>query len=165
MKKRGVIAAALLATSATGALFVPPAVAAGPGWTGTYGGISGGYGWGSSSQTDAGIPALPANTNTEGFSFDGNYRVRGGLLGATLGSNWQKGLWVYGLEGDFSWADLSGSSNVCGPLTITPHPCGTSLDALGTFRGRVGYAAGADGNWLLYATGSTSFPAFPKASD
>src|ERR1700683_2167801 len=144
MKKRGVIAAALLATSAVGALAVPPAVAAGPGWTGTYGGISGGDGWGFSSQTDNGIPALP--TDTEGPTDDGNYRLRGGLLGATLGSNWQKGLWVYGLEGDFSWADLSGSSNVCGPSTITPHPCGTSLDALGTFRGRVGYVAGADGN-------------------
>ncbi len=38
-------------------------------------------------------------------------------------------------------------------MTVTPHPCGTKLDALGTFRGRVGYAAGANGNWLLYATG------------
>jgi outer membrane immunogenic protein len=150
MKKRGILAA-LLATSAAGALAVPPALAAGPGWNGTYGGITGGYGWGSSSQTDSGIPALPS-TNTEGPA-DGNYKLRGGLLGATLGSNWQNGPWVYGLEGDFSWADLSGSSNVCGPLTTTPHPCGTNLDALGTFRGRVGYAAGADGNWLLYATG------------
>jgi outer membrane immunogenic protein len=152
MRKKGVIAATLLATSAVGALAVPPAaVAAGPGWTGTYGGVSGGYGWGSSSQTDTGIPVLPS-ANTEGPA-DGHYRLSGGLLGATLGSNWQKGLWVYGLEGDFSWADISGSSNVCGPLTATPHPCGTNLDALGTFRGRVGYVAGAEGNWLLYATG------------
>jgi len=79
--------------------------------------------------------------------------MRGGLFGASLGSNWQKGPWVYGLEGDLSWSDLRGSSNVCGPLMVTPHPCGTNLDALGTFRGRIGYAAGAGGNWLLYATG------------
>ncbi|HJZ20457.1 MAG TPA: outer membrane beta-barrel protein, partial [Bradyrhizobium sp.] len=57
---------------------------------------------------------------------------------------------------DFSWANLSGSSNVCGPLTTTPHPCGTNLNALGTFRGRFGYVAGANGNWLLYATGGVA---------
>jgi outer membrane immunogenic protein len=150
MKKKMVIAATLLATSATGALAAPPVVPANPGWAGTYGGIAGGYGWGTSSQTDPGVPAFP--TNTEGAD-DGRYSVRGGLVGATLGSNWQQGPWVYGLEGDFSWADISGSSNVCGTVNIVPHPCGTKLDALGTFRGRVGYAAGADGNWLLYATG------------
>jgi outer membrane immunogenic protein len=82
--------------------------------------------------------------------------VSGGALGATLGSNWQQGLWVFGLEGDLSWTGISGSSNVCGPTTATPHPCGTKLDALGTFRGRVGYAAGASGNWLLYATGGVA---------
>jgi outer membrane immunogenic protein len=148
--KKVVIAATLLATSAAGALAAPPVVPAAPSWTGTYGGIAGGYGWGSSNQTDPGLPVLPTNTNTEG---DGHYPVRGGLVGATLGSNWQQGLWVFGLEGDLSWAGISGSSNVCGPTTVTPHPCGTKLDALGTFRGRVGYAAGAGGNWLLYATG------------
>jgi outer membrane immunogenic protein len=36
---------------------------------------------------------------------------------------------------------------------VTPHACGTNLDALGTFRGRIGYAAGPTGNWFLYATG------------
>ena len=118
------------------------------------GGVQGGWGWGSSSQTDPGIPVFSSSEgSTEGSPADGRYKMRGGLFGASLGSNWQKGPWVYGLEGDLSWSDLRGSSNVCGPLMVTPHPCGTNLDALGTFRGRIGYAAGAGGNWLLYATG------------
>jgi outer membrane immunogenic protein len=127
--------------------------AAAQSWTGTYGGVSGGYGWGHSDQTDPGLinlPVPPINTD------DGHYSVNGGLLGGTLGYNLQKGPWVFGLEGDLSWADIAGQSAVCGPTTATPHPCGTKLDALGTFRGRVGYAAGANGNWLLYATGGVA---------
>jgi outer membrane immunogenic protein len=120
-------------------------------WTGGYGGISGGYGWGHSDQTDPGIAPPPA-VDYYGVG-DGHFSLNGGLLGGTLGINRQLGPWVFGLEGDFSWADIKGQSDVCGPTTVTPHPCGTKLDALGTFRGRVGYAAGANGNWLLYATG------------
>ncbi|HET7886104.1 MAG TPA: outer membrane beta-barrel protein [Bradyrhizobium sp.] len=149
--KKIIVTATLLASSASIALAAPPTPPA-PGWTGTYGGITGGWGWGTSSQTDPGIPVFTP-TNTEGPPADGRYGMRGGLFGGSLGSNWQMGSWVYGLEGDLSWSNLRGSSNVCGPLTATPHPCGTNLDALGTFRGRIGYAAGPGGNWLLYATG------------
>ena len=117
-------------------------------WTGSYGGIAGGYGWGHSDQTDSGIPVVPPLVPR-----DGSYPVRGGLFGGTLGYNWQQRPWVLGLEGDLSWADITGHSDLCGPLTATPLPCGTKLDALGTFRGRAGIAVGAAGNWLLYATG------------
>jgi outer membrane immunogenic protein len=128
----------------------PPPVPAVYGWTGSYAGIAGGYGWGHSSQTDPGIPQPPTE---DLVAADGHYSVRGGLLGGTLGTNWQSGAWVMGWEGDFSWADIKGRSEVCGPLTVLPHPCGTRLDALGTFRGRAGLAAGANNNWLLYVTG------------
>jgi opacity protein-like surface antigen len=74
-------------------------------WTGPYIGIAGGYGWGHSNQTDPGII----------INDDGSYGVNGGLLGGTLGYNWQQGTWVFGVEGDYSWADISGSSNTCGP--------------------------------------------------
>jgi outer membrane immunogenic protein len=117
-------------------------------WTGSYGGLAGGYGWGHSDQTDPGIPVIPRLVPA-----DGSYPMRGGLLGGTLGYNWQQRSWVLGLEGDFSWADITGHSDLCGPLMVTPHPCGSKLDALGTFRGRAGIAVGAAGNWLLYATG------------
>ncbi len=135
------------------------------GWSGGYGGIEAGYGWGHSGQTDSGVPVTTTTTTTTTVtpppppppppppSFDGNYATTGGLIGGTLGYDWQTGRWVYGAEGDLSWSDIKGRSTVCGPATPTPHPCGTSLDALGTVRGRVGYALGATGNWLLYGTG------------
>ncbi len=122
----------------------PPA----PGWTGPYAGIVGGGGTGHSDQTDPGSVPLPtANL----IAADGRYNLNGGLIGATTGYNWQRGALLYGVEGDFSWAELSGRSTVCGPPN--PHPCGTSLNAFGTFRGRIGYVTGAQGDWLLYATG------------
>jgi outer membrane immunogenic protein len=146
MMKKIVLAATMFAVSGSVAWAAPPFT---PGWTGIYGGVSGGYGSGHSDQTDTGVPIIPTTIIED----DGHYSATGGLLGATLGYGLQQGPWVFGLEGDFSWADINGSSAVCGPTTVSPHPCGTKLDALGTFRGRVGYAAGASGNWLLYATG------------
>jgi len=128
-------------------------------WTGFYAGIAGGYGWGHSNQSDPGIPCnffgtcptppTPPPTNPG----DGSYGVQGGILGGTLGYNWQQGPWVFGVEGDYSWANISGSSNTCGATSPLPHACGTKLDSLGTFRGRIGYAMGATGNWLPYVTG------------
>jgi outer membrane immunogenic protein len=126
-----------------------------PGWTGPYGGIVGGYGTGSSDQTDPGLITLPVPTGGGGGG-DGHYTVSGGMVGGTLGYNWQRGSLVYGIEGDLSWANLSGRSDTCGATTATPHPCGTNLNAFGTFRGRLGYAAGDQRDWLLYVTGGVA---------
>jgi outer membrane immunogenic protein len=122
-----------------------------PGWSGPFIGLTAGYGSGHSDQTDSGITAAPPQQPS--LPSDGHYSLGGGLLGGALGYNWQQGRWVFGLEGDFSWASISGSSSVCGPATVTPHPCGTKLDALGTFRGRVGYAVGPTGSILPFVTG------------
>jgi outer membrane immunogenic protein len=88
---------------------------------------------------------------------DGHYSVGGGLIGGTLGYNWQRGRWVFGIEGDYAWADVAGRSSACGSNSATPHPCGTGLDALGTFRGRIGYAVGPTGSLLPYLTGGAAF--------
>jgi len=131
-----------------------PIVAPAYNWTGPYIGIAGGYGWGHSNQTDPGIPCSFFFRNGNNcFADDGSYTVSGGIIGGTLGYNWQNGPWVFGVEGDFSWADISGSSNTCGATTPIPHACGTKLESLGTLRGRIGYAMGATGNWLPYVTG------------
>jgi outer membrane immunogenic protein len=135
-------------------------------WTGTYIGAAGGYGWGNSNQTDPGIsctffgtcPVVCVQDDDEGppcpgLSADGSYAVRGGILGAGAGFNWQLGRLVYGIEGDYSWANINGSSNTCGATSPIPHSCGTGLQSLGTLRGRIGYAAGVTGNWLPYVTG------------
>ncbi len=117
-------------------------------WSGFYAGVAGGYGWGHSDQTDPGIPTPPPITNPIG---DGHFGMTGWVAGGTAGYNWQMGQWVFGLEGDYSWSDISGSSQACGPTLL--HACGTQLDSFGTFRGRIGYAAGQTGNVLLYVTG------------
>jgi outer membrane immunogenic protein len=129
-------------------------------WTGPYAGIAGGYGWGHSNQTDPGgipcnffgtcPPPPPPPPDDVG---DGSLSVNGGNIGGTLGYNWQQGRWTFGVEGDYSWANISGSSNTCGATSPIPHPCGTKLDSLGTLRARIGYAMGATGNWLPYVTG------------
>jgi outer membrane immunogenic protein len=118
----------------------PPVVAPIYDWSGGYVGVEGGGGWGHSDQTDRRRDVA-----------DGHFSVSGGLIGGTLGYNWQRGPWVFGLEGDYSWADVTGQSSVCG--FSSPHPCGTKLDSLGTLRGRIGLTVGASGNWLLYGTG------------
>jgi outer membrane immunogenic protein len=82
--------------------------------------------------------------------------LRGGLIGGGGGYNLQFGQWVLGLETDYSWADIKGSSNGCGAAFIS-HTCSTRVDSLGTFRGRIGYALGTQETWLLYATGGLAY--------
>ena len=95
-------------------------------WTGPYIGINGGYGWGGSD-------------------------VNGGLVGGTLGYNFQSGPLVYGLEGDLDWTNIKGS-NTCGATT-----CETRNDWLATVRGRLGYAMGTTGSIMPYVTGGVAF--------
>jgi outer membrane immunogenic protein len=121
-------------------------------WSGWYAGVAGGYGWGSSSQTDSGIPCSFFAT-CEGELFDGSYSPKGGILGGTFGYSWQQGAWVAGLEGDYSWSHVAGSSNICGADSSAPHACGANMESFGTFRGRLGYALGSNGGWLPYVTG------------
>jgi outer membrane immunogenic protein len=104
-------------------VYVAPA---GYNWTGPYVGLSGGYGWGGSD-------------------------LKGGLVGGTLGYNYQTGPWVLGLEGDLSWTNIKGTS-ACGATT-----CETKNHWLGTARGRLGYAMGATGNVMPYVTGGAAF--------
>jgi opacity protein-like surface antigen len=107
----------------------------------------------------AGIPVL-----TPGAGGDGSYSVAGGLLGATLGYNWQKRPWVVGLEGDYALANIAGSSSTCGAASPVPHACATRVDSVGTLRGRIGYAVGATDTWLPYVTGGVAVGEL-KASD
>lgn len=157
-----VVASLGIVITGTGALAAPPITTAPPfyNWTGPYVGISGGYGWGHSSQTDPGLPITSIATTPPPPPADGSFSLNGGVFGGGAGMNWQSGSWVYGLEGDYSWADIKGSSDGCGAAFIS-HSCGTKLESLGTVRGRIGYAMGWpgswpmgwQGSWLLYATG------------
>src|SRR6185295_19010476 len=98
-------------------------------WTGFYVGINGGYGWGTSNWDMPLVSPKP----------------KGGLFGGTLGYNYQVGSIVYGIEGDFDWADIKGNVACIGVIT-----CETKNTWLATFRGRLGYAFD---RWLPYFTG------------
>jgi outer membrane immunogenic protein len=103
-------------------------------WTGPYVGINGGGGFGGS---DFSAPLSSGTFNTSG-----------GLVGGTLGYNYQFGQTVLGIEGDLDWSNIRGSG-VCGGLS-----CSTRNDWLSTVRGRLGYAAG---RFMPYVTGGAAF--------
>jgi outer membrane immunogenic protein len=109
-------------------------------WTGFYVGIAGGGAWGRSTHDFTG------GTHS---SFD----VSSGLVGGTVGYNWQAGHFLAGLEGDLSWASSSGST-VGSPTLCTGGPCTTKLTWIGTARGRVGYVFDM---WMPYVTGGVAF--------
>jgi outer membrane immunogenic protein len=111
-----------------------------------YLGINGGGAWGRS-------------------QWDGvdKFNVSGGLIGGTIGYNWQFGALVAGLEGDIDWSGVDGSTNVlCAP------GCSTRNHWLATARGRLGYAFN---RFLPYLTAglalgdiSATLPGFPGGS-
>ncbi len=109
-------------------------------WTGLYVGGHSGYGWGGFGQ---GTNALPQ----QGVLFP--HSVTGLIGGYQAGYNWQlSNRWVVGVEADVSFTS---------PLDLpklTPAPFNTTLDYVGTARGRVGYAFGT---LLPYITGGAAF--------
>jgi outer membrane immunogenic protein len=96
----------------------PPVYSPGYYWTGFYLGINGGGGWGTS-QWD-GV---------------GQFDVSGGLIGGTVGYNWQVNQIVLGAEGDIDWSGIEGTTTV-----LCPAGCETRNKWLVTARGRLGYA-------------------------
>jgi outer membrane immunogenic protein len=97
-------------------------------WTGFYIGINGGGGWGRS-------------------QWDGldTFDVSGGLIGGTVGYNWQFGQALIGAEGDIDWSSIKGTTTV-----LCPGGCETRNKWLATVRGRLGYTFD---RFLPYFTG------------
>lgn len=93
-------------------------------WTGFYVGIQGGGAFGGDSRHRAGAVR------------SGQIELSGGLVGATIGYNQQFGNFVAGLEGDYAWSSLTGST---GTNCAAPG-CKTDIRSFGTVRGRLGYA-------------------------
>lgn len=102
-------------------------------WTGLYVGINGGYGFGKTNISTAGITS-------------GDFDVKGPQVGGTLGYNLQTGTWVWGLEGDLDYSNIKGTTS-----TFCVPDCTVSNTWMGTVRARLGYA-GWD-RWLPYITG------------
>jgi outer membrane immunogenic protein len=104
-----------------------PVVAAAPfSWSGFYVGAHFGAAWGT---VESELPihsfVLPVSSHT----------VNGFLGGAQVGVNWQVNSWlVLGAEGQFSWADVDGST----PCLVLVQ-CTTQINWIASAAGRIGY--------------------------
>lgn len=149
----GLLALAPMAASAQDR----PARAAAPAftWTGFYAGAVAGYGFGTSAHS----------YQSKGIWYShGGGDVDGGLLGATLGFNYQINAFVLGLEGDYAKAWVKGrtagtTAEPCLQYTVAAGLfaggyCETRLDSFGSVRARLGYAFGTT---MIYATGGWAF--------
>jgi outer membrane immunogenic protein len=111
-------------------------------WTGFYIGANGGWG-----QTRNCVNFV----DVTGFVVaDACREQSGGLAGGQIGYRWQSGQWVFGLEAQGDWADLSNQRiSLLNPAFSTR----TKTDGIGLFTGQIGYAWNAS---LLYVKGGAA---------
>jgi outer membrane immunogenic protein len=123
----------------------PPAPVLAPiyDWAGFYIGANGG--WGQSRNCWDLVNVVVLGTFDEGCS-----SRSGGLAGGQIGYRWQANQWVFGVEAQGDWADLSHSRVSLFDPTLSLR---TTTDGIGLFTGRIGYA------WnqaLLYVKGGAA---------
>src|SRR5438128_3597785 len=120
----------------------PPMIAAVYDWSGFYIGANGG--WGSSHNCWDQVPGGIL------LGSDGCHDATGGVAGGQIGYRWQSGTWVFGLEAQGDWADLSGRNrSLVAPLFDNQ----SRIGAFGLLTGQVGYAFN---NVLLYVKGGAA---------
>jgi outer membrane immunogenic protein len=115
-------------------------------WSGFYIGLNGG---GASSHECLSITA--DNGNPVGPVSQGCHNATGGFAGGQIGYRWQAANWVFGVEAQGDWADLTGSN--ASLAVLIPSTNRTRIDAFGLFTGQVGYAWN---NVLLYVKGGAA---------
>jgi outer membrane immunogenic protein len=139
-----------------------PAAVVAYNWSGFYGGVHGGYGWGRDNVTigindPSGVTQFIAANG--GFPLSYSLDRNGYVAGGQFGFNHQISQWLFGIEADISATGLKASSTV---FTPTCPVCGgpntstvtQNMDWFGTVRGRLGFVAG---QWLLYGTGGLAY--------
>jgi len=139
----------------------PPMIAAIYDWSGFYIGLNGGGGWSHKCwDRDTGLGGI--------FSAaEGCHDASGGVAGGQIGYRWQSSAWVFGLEAQGDWANLTGSNT---SLIVIPPIClnlgnniactaatttgdRSKIDAFGLFTAQVGYAWN---NVLWYVKGGAA---------
>jgi outer membrane immunogenic protein len=115
-----------------------PMMAAMYDWSGFYIGVNGGGGSTRDCRTNTTVPLV-----------FGCHDASGGVAGGQIGYRWQSGAWVFGLEAQGDWADLTGSAvSLLGTNNVR-----SRMNAFGLFTGQVGYAWN---NVLLYVKGGAA---------
>jgi len=139
-----------------------PAAVVAYSWSGFYGGIHGGYGWGTDHvaigiNDPSGVTQFVAANG--GFPLSYSFDRNGYVAGGQIGYNHQMSQWLFGIEADISATGMKGSSTI---FTPTCPVCGgpntstvtQDMDWFGTVRGRLGWVAG---QWLIYGTGGLAY--------
>ena len=114
----------------------PPAAVAIYDWTGFYlgfnaGGASSHNCWDVTSTAGDG-PLVPSRS-------EGCHNATGAVVGGQIGYRWQSTNWVFGVEAQGDWADLTGSNlshGLADPIPLNS----TKIDSIGLFTGQIGYA-------------------------
>jgi outer membrane immunogenic protein len=123
-------------------------------WTGFYVGGHVGAGWGTTeSNIDVGRTMVANGFEATSLALVlplSQTQMNGFLGGIQAGYNWQSGLMVFGIEGDFSGADIKGNS----PCLLVLN-CGSKVDWTADITGRLGVTVGDRG--LLYVKGGAAW--------
>ena len=139
-----------------------PAVATVRDWSGVYVGLNGG---GGASRNCWDLRDDQTNSSYGPYSGrEGCHNATGATFGGQIGYRWQLANWVFGVEGQGNWADISGNnySEVLnsdnfnpngGPPFDAEHFNRSRINAFGLITGQVGYAYD---NALFYVKGGAA---------
>lgn len=132
----------------------PPITPAPWSWTGFYVGANVGAVWGRNSVSDdpSSTDFWIAGGGSDPGTVDAN--STGVIGGLQAGYNWQYASVVFGIEGDISLSSLDHTVTITTSIGGGPDSYRSELSALGTIRGRIGWAFD---RLLLYGTGGGAF--------
>lgn len=119
----------------------PAPIAALYDWTGFYIGANGGW-----AETGNCVDFVAAGGTVGAGCADRS----GGTAGGQIGYRWQSGQFVFGIEGQGNWADISGSRATLFDPTLSTR---VRTDAIGLITGQLGWAWNAA---LLYVKGGAA---------
>jgi outer membrane immunogenic protein len=132
----------------------PPMVMPAFTWTGFYIGGNAGYAWSETSATLGGTDPLSAAAVAAVLPNPTlKLKPDGFTGGGQIGYNYQFGNVVLGIEADAQYTDLASTASQIG-LNGNRISHRTTLQYLGTVRGRLGYAWD---RWLVYGTGGFAY--------
>ena len=133
-------------------------------WSGFYVGGHVGYAW--SDKSWSGQDPNCTTFGTIGCASDFGSHVANGVLGGgQIGVNWQRDIWVYGIEAQFSFAGLKGSHSQAINLTSADgfstftgtNNFSTTVRDIGTIAARFGIAPASMNGTLFYVKGGLGF--------
>jgi outer membrane immunogenic protein len=124
-------------------------------WTGFYIGGQAGGGW-FDNQVTNGPNAADGTVNFPPGFVHNTVHGSGWLAGGYAGFNYQVNQIVVGIDGDYSWARLTGSTADIGPTGFTD-TSNETVKWIATVTGRLGYAVN---NWMFFGKAGAAWAGF-----